>query len=87
MEKRFVVPLSEVTHFEYICPDCKKNFARTLDELERWYESSEPRLGERAEPLCSFCGSRPSVIRDVIGKLVDLWKSNRATEVRLRFMV
>lgn len=92
MERQMVVYISDITGFQYICPDCKRRFVRNLDELAAWHYKADPKLGEeKHEPLCSFCCRKELVkhreIRDLIGNLIGIRSSIRSKEIELRSVI
>ena len=90
MEKQFVVSMSEIKFFDLTCPNCNARFARTLDELEQWYQMADRNRGPQHEPFCLRCQKREikrhDEIRATIGKLFDLWRSPRWEETKLSFV-
>ena len=93
METQWVIFMEDITAVQYICPECKKRFVRSLEELGDWYKKADPNLGDRAIPLCPFCGKGKEPVDDyreihgVIGNVVNLWSSPRSKDIKLRFVI
>lgn len=90
MEKQITMSMSEIKSFGLTCPNCHACFVRTLDELIKWHDMADPKLGEEHESFCSVCRKkevkRHRETHSIIGSLLNLWRSSRSQEIGLSFI-